>query len=69
MSWVPVGNPVVGTVHGLAGDPENGNVIYGNQVSIVKENTGIWKSLDKGNNWIRYATMMFLDQQRSIRFS
>jgi len=51
MSWVPVGNPVVGTVHGLAGDPENGNVIYVNQVSIVKENTGIWKSLDKGNNW------------------
>ncbi len=50
-SWLPIGNPVVGTVHGMAGDPQNGNVIYANQVCVVKENTGIWKSKDKGNTW------------------
>ncbi len=59
-SWEPIGNPVTGTGYFIAGDPNDPNIIYMNQISKVKEKSGIWKSTDKGDTWRQlYASEIF----------
>lgn len=50
-TWLPIANKIPGTGYYIAGDPQNENILYMNQMSVSKKQTGIWKSINKGDSW------------------
>lgn len=50
-SWVPIANPVSGTAHYVAGDPQSPGLLYMSQAGIAPGTSGLWKSLDHGDSW------------------